>query len=118
DDEIARAREAFRDGATLVKRERWAEAMAAFERSVALKPHAVTLFNIGYCQRALGQYTRAHATFSRALAAHDASRSRGAGELSESLLEETRGYLAELDGLFARATVTLTPPDVTLSVDG
>lgn len=116
--ETQRARAEFLDGASLVKKEHWAEALAAFERSAKLRSHAVTTFNIGFCERSLGHYTRARRSFVDALAAHEASAAKGAGELSESLVQETRGYLAELDGLFVRAKVTLAPSDVKLAVDG
>lgn len=119
EDEATRtAREAFVAGAALVKKQQWAEALAAFERSHKLRPHAVTTFNIGYCERALGQYTRARSTFGQALRAHEASASAGGGELSERLVQEIEGYVGEIDHILVRARVTLAPDDVALSVDG
>lgn len=109
-----RARAEFVAGAELVTQARWAEALAAFERSAKLRPHAVTTFDIGFCQRALGQYTRARRTFQDAVQRN----TQNPGELSESLLEETRGYLTEIDGLLVRVTTTLTPATATLAVDG
>jgi hypothetical protein len=56
---LAQARAAFAEGAARVGRADWAGALAAFERSAALRPHPVTTFNLGACERALGHYTRA-----------------------------------------------------------
>ncbi len=109
DEATLQAREAFLAGAAHVRAQKWAEALAAFERSASFKPHAVTSFNIGYCERALGHYTRAYDAFGRALAQR---------ELSDSLAEETRGYLAEMDRLFVRASVSIAPADVAIAVDG
>src|SRR5438477_204503 len=64
---VSEARQRFVEGADLVKRAQWAEALAAFERSDRLRPHAVTRYNIGACERALGRYARARASFERAL---------------------------------------------------
>src|SRR5260221_14539435 len=61
------ARQAFREGVTLVKKAQWAEALLAFERSARLRPHPTTTFSIGACERALGRYVRAGAAFRRAL---------------------------------------------------
>src|SRR4051794_23601762 len=59
------AREQFAAGAELVKAAKWSEALTSFERSFALVPHPVTLFNVGACERALGSYARARRTFLR-----------------------------------------------------
>jgi hypothetical protein len=112
--ETERARAEFLAGAELVTQARWAEALAAFERSAKLRPHAVTTFDIGFCQRALGHYTRARRTFQEALRRNEQS----PGELSDSLLEETRGYLSEIEGLLVRVGTTLTPATAALAVDG
>lgn len=108
---IAEAREAFRVGSTLAKQARWIDALAAFERSARLRPHAVTTYNIGFCERALGRFTRARKSLSRALAA-------APNELPPDLAAEARGYLAEIEHRLARAVVTLTKPGASVSVDG
>jgi hypothetical protein len=109
------ARAEFVRGTQLVEAARWAEALAAFERAASLRSHAVTTFNIGACERAMGRYARARRTFERALAENDAS---GSVQLSESLVGETRGYVAEIDGLVAHVTVTLVPWSASIAVDG
>jgi hypothetical protein len=113
-DPLAEARQRFVEGAALVKNAQWAEAEAAFEQSARLHPHAVTTFNLGACERAMGRYTRARSLFERALAEHTA----GTGKLPEALVEEARGLEAELDRLLSRVEVTVDPPDAALAVDG
>jgi hypothetical protein len=107
--EVQEARDAFRLGVSLVKQGQWSDALAAFERSLRLKPDAVTAFNVGYCERALGRLTRARRSFSNALAT---------GELPADKAVETRGYLAEIEARLARAVTTLSPPGATVAVDG
>src|SRR4051812_10582870 len=68
DPAVAQAREAFLKGGQLAKDAQWAEALAAFEQSAALRPHPITTYNIGACQRSLGRYTLARKTLGRALA--------------------------------------------------
>src|SRR3954468_23966675 len=111
---IADARQKFMEGAALVKSAQWADAETAFEQSARLHPHAVTTFNLGACERAMGRYTRARALFRHALDEHD----KGTGKLPESLLEDARALVNEIDGLLARITVTVEPPDAALAVDG
>src|SRR6187402_143183 len=55
--QVVKARELFVRGTTLVQSAQWAEALDAFEQSAALRPHPITTYNIGACERALGRYT-------------------------------------------------------------
>ena len=57
DPNVERAREAFRLGSTLARQGQWQDALSAYERSAELRPHAVTTYNIGYVERALGHLT-------------------------------------------------------------
>jgi hypothetical protein len=115
DDAVTRAREAFVRGTTLAKRGEWREALAAFELSAAAKPHAVTLYNLGYCERALGRYTRARKRFVDALRRDDA----GKGErMPEAMRRFAEKYLADVDERIARVSVTLEPVDAEVVVDG
>src|SRR4051812_5017686 len=68
---VAKAREEFTRANEAGKKAQWAEALQAFERSAKLRPHAVTTFNIGVCQRAMGNYTLARDTLLRALTEND-----------------------------------------------
>src|SRR5262245_55054923 len=67
DPKVERARELYKSGIEDVKRERWSEALSAFESSAELRPHATTTFNIAACERALGHYTRAREILRQAL---------------------------------------------------
>lgn len=109
------ARREFVEGTALVRAQRWGEALAAFERAAKLKPHAITTYNIAQCERAMGQYTRARKAF-RAAIAQDAA--AGGTQLSESVNEEARGLVAELDRVLSRVRITLKPEASWVSVDG
>src|SRR5260221_14259973 len=67
DPKVAEARRLFAEGASLADLGRWSEALEKFEASAALRPHATTTYDIGYCERALGHPTRAKRFFERAL---------------------------------------------------
>ncbi len=108
------AKAAFLEGTKLAAETRWAEALAAFERAEARVPHAITSFNIGVCERALGRYTAARQTFQRALAEDRA----GSTTLPERLKQDAEGYLKEIEALLVRVTVTVTPANASLAVDG
>jgi hypothetical protein len=114
-DPVQKARAEFVAATDHVKNARWGEALAAFERSAALRPHALTTYNIGACERALGRYTRARATLQRALDSDDGT---GKRELPKSFADDARRWIAEIDGILVRASVTLSPADATLLVDG
>ncbi len=112
---VAQAREEFTLGATLAHRGDWLDALAAFERSDQLRPHPITVYNIGYCERALGRYTRAWKAFRRALADNQAKRG---GTMPPEMVEQTREYIKEVEGRLARAFVTIDQDGVELSVNG
>jgi hypothetical protein len=100
DENVARAREAFRLGSALARQGQWTEALAAFERSAHHHSHPVTTYNLGYVERALGRYTRARKLLTMAL--EDSS-----GALPEELATQARGYLAEAERKIARVAVTV-----------
>jgi hypothetical protein len=114
DARLEQARESFRLGTALARQQQWREALAAFERSATLRAHPSTTFNLGFCERALGRYTRARKFFEQALHASDEGPTDG---LPEDVREETRAYLAEIDRLLVRARVTVDPPDAEIGVD-
>jgi hypothetical protein len=111
----ARARREYVAATDHVKEARWGEALAAFERSEQLRPHPLTTYNIGACERALGRYTRAQAALRRALAANEAA---GGKELPASFATEAKAWLDEIEGVLARVAITLAPDDAELLVDG
>ena len=109
------AREQFAAGAELVKAAKWSEALSAFERSFALVPHPVTLFNVGACERALGSYARARRTFSRTL---ELDRNGSNGSLPESARTDVDAFLTEIASILVTVDVHLDPPAATIAVDG
>jgi hypothetical protein len=113
--DTAQAREEFVRGTDFVHKEQWAEALSSFERSAKLRSHAVTTYNIGTCQRALGRYTLARKTFRRAL---DDNTAAGGSQLPNDVVEEIKAEIAQLDGLLASADVKLDPPGASIAVDG
>jgi hypothetical protein len=114
--QLAAARTEFEKGATLAKSAQWAEALAAFERSAKLRPHAVTTYNIGACQRAMGQYALARKTLEHALTQNGAA---GGGELAGTLEAETRGWIAEIEtSILGTLDLTVRPTDASLAIDG
>jgi len=113
DDPPDEARAAFREGASLIEQAEWAAALAAFERSLALRPHALTLYNIGVCQRFIGRSTLARETLKKALA-----RAESTSEMPAVFVDQTRAYIAEVESKLARLRVRVTPPETRVSVDG
>ncbi len=117
EDDVERARSAFREGTELVQKAQWAEALAAFERARALRKHPVTTFDMAACERAMGHYTRARALYTEALDEHGAA-TEAAQRMPESLVGEARAIVGEIDRLLVRLTLTVEPPGSTLAVDG
>ena len=115
DPNVSEARAAFREATSLARQAQWGEALLAFERSSRLRPHTFTTYNIAYCERALGRYTRARKFLAKALAENEA---HGGGALSADVVVDAKKYLAEIDQRLARATVTLSPSDAAIAVDG
>jgi len=115
DPTLARAREAFVLGTGLAREGQWLDALAAFERSAQLKPHPITTYNLAYCERALGRYTRARQLFKRALSEHAAQKG---GTLTDDLFAQAQSYLVESERRVARASVTIAPAGTALTVDG
>jgi hypothetical protein len=111
DPRVEQAREIFRLGTALSDRGQWSDALAQFERSAVLRPHAVTIYNLAFCERALGRFTRAKRAFRAALAAPE-------GELPPNLAMQARGYLAEMESRLSRALVIVPTPDARIAIDG
>ncbi len=110
--ELAKA--AFERGTRLVADAKWADALAAFEEAQSHVPHAITIFNIGACERALGRYTAARQTLRRALQEHESKRTT----LPATLVDDANAFLLEIDKLIARVEVTAKPKGAALLVDG
>lgn len=113
DDGVDEARAAFARGAELAKDAQWGAALASFERSAKLHPHAWTTYNIAVCERALGQYVRARRMFARAL-----DERRPDADLPEATVADIQRFEAEIDQLVADLDVTLDPADASMAIDG
>jgi hypothetical protein len=111
--DVERARDAFREGASLAKDAQWGAALAAFERSAKLRPHPWTTYNIAVCERALGQYVRAGRTFTRALAER-----RDGADLPDATVADIARFQQEIGGLVGTLDVRLDPADASVAVDG
>jgi len=109
------ARTEYVRGAALVKDAKWSEALAAFERSAALKSHPQTTYSIGACERALGHLTRARGALRAALAAND---SGGGTILKPEVVAEAKAMLTEVDARLVRLTMRVSPDGALLAVDG
>jgi hypothetical protein len=110
---VVEARATFQDGVALARAEQWALALRAFERSAALHSHAITTYDIGFCERMLGHSTRARKMLAKSLSLHHAS---GDVELPAELVTAAGTYLNEADGRVARVTLTIASGAV--AVDG
>ena len=108
------ARDAFREGAKWIDAAEWANALSAFERSLALRQHALTLYNIGVCHRFLGRYTLAVQTLEAALARAETQ----PNEMAEAFREQARAYVAEMLRKLVTLKMTLTPAEATTAIDG
>jgi hypothetical protein len=115
DDGTAKARAEFLAGTEHVQAARWGEAIAAFERSHALRPHPLTTYNIGACERALGRYTRAR---DRLRAAISEDQAAGGKALDPTYAAEAKTWLDQIEGLLVHVNITLSPTHAALSVDG
>lgn len=106
------ARAAFVLGASLVRETKWSEALAAFEKSFALVPHPVTLFNVAACERALGKYTQARRTLLRV-------RELDSGEvLANEVRADVDAFLVEIAAVVVTVDVHLEPANAVMMMDG
>jgi hypothetical protein len=115
DPTVDQARDAFTLGTSLANQGEWPEALRAFERSSKLRPHPVTTYNVAYCERSLGHYTRAYKLFLRSLAEHD---SGATGKLPDDLLALAKSYGSEVEHRLAHVFVRIATPGTAVSVDG
>jgi tetratricopeptide (TPR) repeat protein len=115
---VVEARDAFRLGSALAKQGQWSEALAAFQRSAELRPHPVTTYDIGYCQRALGRPASAYESFRAALEWAAADAPHDASALPPDIAAQARAFLSEAEGRIVRVSVSLPAAGLALRVDG
>ena len=112
-EQVERARDEFRAGSRFVEQSEWASALAAFERSLALRSHPLTIYNIGVCQRFLGRYTLAAGTLRKSL-----EHGENGNELPQLFREQANAYIAEIERKLARLAISVKQPEATLAFDG
>jgi hypothetical protein len=115
DGALAEARAAFQQATALARQGGWVDALHAFEHSAALHPHAITTYDIGFCERVLGHWTRARRMLLRALDEHEA---HGGAELPLDLIAATQAFLGEADRQIARVRVSIPSEGGALGIDG
>src|SRR5262245_16841986 len=113
-DPDARARALFGAATRLAESGRWEEALANFEDSAALHPHAITTYNIGVCERSLRRYTRARERLQQALAMAET----GGGVLPAGLIDRARVFIGEIERALGRIDVAIPPETTAIAVDG
>lgn len=104
----------FARGLELLKEQRWSEGLEAFSQAYAILPSPILRFNIGYCQRALGQYVAALETLRRFLAEPTTG-------VAATRRGEAEAYVKELEARVVRLAVAVPPelrPDLEVSIDG
>ncbi len=113
--EGSEAGEAFQKGVDAVAAQQWADALGWFERAHAIKPHALSLYNIGVAELRLGHLTRARVAFYGSLAL-DAENNHA--QLAPSLADEMNGFIRDIETRLVYLTITIEPAGATVTVDG
>ena len=112
---VEEARALFRRGVALAQTSSWEDARSAFERSNQLRPHPVTLYNVAFCEQALGHYTLAARDFASALEGDD---SPGLSHLPPELETMARRDLQKIQGELSTVIVVVRDRNDRLLVDG
>lgn len=110
---LARARDYFASGTEHVKNHEWGLAGEAFAASLRLRPHAVTMYNLAHCHRAMSRFTRARVTFQQAIRRDEAH-----GELEPKMRAAAERYLKEVEQRLVRLKLAVVPSDARVTVDG
>ena len=101
----------FKSGVALYSEQKYAEALAEFQRAYEIAPAPIVLLNIAACHRELSQYGEAVAYYRRFL-------TEGEGKAPAAKLASARADLDAILARIARVTVTTTPAGAALSIDG
>lgn len=103
DGALVSAREAFKSGAAHARAKEWREALEDFRRSAALRPHPVTTYDMGYCDKELGHAARARKELRVALAQRDVT----GATLPKEFRTEALRFLDGLEHTVARVSVAV-----------
>jgi tetratricopeptide (TPR) repeat protein len=101
----------FKSGVALFSEQKFAEALAEFQRAYEIAPAPIVLLNIAACHRELSQYGEAVAYYKRFLA-------EGEGKVPPAKIASAKTELDAILARIARVTVTTTPKDAALTLDG
>jgi hypothetical protein len=101
---------AFEHGSALVEKKQFAEARAEFERAYALSREPRVLYNVAFCEKALGRYTRAADAIRKSLEARDA--------LPADYVSLATRTLELLEPYIGKLTIEVSEPGSTVYVDG
>jgi hypothetical protein len=115
--DVRRAKALFEEGVALVDEGKWADALAAFQKSDAIVPSASARLNIGVTLRALGRYVEAKRVLDQILADGRAVKPPKPG-LKPSTKKDVEKLLKEVTPKILSVTLQVTPPDGDVQMDG
>lgn len=95
--DVAAARELFIEGSELSKEGQWEHARDRFERSLALKRSAITLYSLGVAQMNIGQHVEALESFRAFLAYPESETAEPYVGPAETAIERLERRVAKLD---------------------
>lgn len=104
------AADLFRRGVDRFGQEEYEGALELFERSHAVSPVNLVLYNIGMCQRALFRYVESIETFERYLAV-------GGDDIPTDRRDEVRVLVEEMSALVGSLEITVSPAQAEVLVD-
>ena len=104
------ARSFFRQGVQFLQEENYGEALGAFVESYRLDPQPVVLFNIGMCQKAVGDLLAAYESLGRYV-------DEAGSDAPVDLLENAGRVLAEIEQSTGQMNVIVDPAGATVVVD-
>jgi hypothetical protein len=114
EEELARARDLFREGAKLAEMGDWEGARDRYERSLKIKHAAITLYNLGIAQQETGHPAAAMESFRAFLA-------QPVEPATQPYVEPVRATLKKLENKTPRIGVAVRPagvPGVVVTIDG
>jgi len=108
--DVRRARTLFEDGTRLFEREKYDEALAAFQESWVLNPRSSTLYHLGTTQRMMSDIATARGTLEQFLA-------ETADGSEAGLRADAQRQLDEMNALPCDLTIVVDRPDALVFVD-
>jgi tetratricopeptide (TPR) repeat protein len=112
--ESRRARALFEEGVALSDEGKWADALAAFQKSDELVPSPVARYNIGTTLRALGRYVEARKVLQKLV--DDAPTFKP--PMKPALQKDVNKVLGEVKEKIVTISVKVTPVDADVQMDG